>query len=164
MQAQPLPQNNLNRARIVIGTPVIILAVGGILAFVEVQFGFSLIILFPVIMGAIAGVVAQGWRQQFNLSMIVTILIAIVVALLTYFVYRYAEYLLVIRELSGVNVPSFIEYTELRAALGVSLSRRGSTLDLAGQSAYLLWGVEILLMLATSIFAARRDFGARTNR
>jgi hypothetical protein len=143
--------------RLTFGAILMIVLLGGVVAFVRQQFGIYLIILFPILMGAVAGLLGQGMRERLGTNVIVAILASIVLGLLTYAFYRYADYLLFIREL-GRNVPTFQEYTELQAELGLSIGRvtSSSSIPLEGNVVYIYWLIEMGIVALLAAIAARR--------
>lgn len=143
--------------RLMIGTVLAVALMGGIIAFIRQQFGLYLIVLSPILMGGLAGAMATTWRTRFNLNIIVTGLIGILIGLLTYGAYRVADYLFFINRLSR-NVPTFAEYTELQALVGVSITRigRSTGADLTGNLVYLYWIAEMVLVVVGVVLALRQ--------
>lgn len=158
MQSTVLPRNRLRRVLVVLGTPVAIVFIAGLFAVSEVYTGFSFF-LTPVFLGATGALTAFFWRKHFNLPTIVIFMVAIVAALLTYLVYRYAEYRLELPNLRLGSVLSFTQYVERRVLGDISEPRPGSAFNLSGL-------VEILIVFVTSMLGAviEPDSSARTRR
>jgi len=151
-----MQRNSSGQASVVIKTVVTILIVGVSMAFVRQQFGFYLMLLFPLLMGAAAGAMAHGWRTQLGLSNSVMYLIAAVSGIFIYATYRVADYFFFISKLTGEVAPTFIEYTQLQALVGVSISgRSGNGLNLTDSAAYIYWVIEIILIVIASVYVAR---------
>jgi hypothetical protein len=147
--------------RLIIASVFVIVFVGGIVAFVDQQLGFYLIVLFPILMGALGGFVGKTFAQQANISLVWAALIGILIGILTYFAYRYGDYLLFLPKLAAEGVTasvSFIEYTELQAELGITLSRVASSssgIELKGQQVWIYWGAELLLIVVGAVAGVR---------
>lgn len=137
--------------------------VGGVLAFISYNY-FSLIVIFPVIMGVVAGTMArQVVKQTDGGNSFKTILLAIVLALITYGVYRYAEYYLTFEEFGNriKAIATFPNYLNWSAEQGISITRAtqsdSSGLELTGQGVWIFWGVEILIMLFVAFSSSRNN-------
>lgn len=145
--------------RLLIGAVLMIAVIGIGIGFVRQQFGFYLILLFPALMGAAGGLLGRGLKAQTG-NVVMGVLFGVVVGLLIYAVFRYADYYFFIQKLTNVlAVPTFAEYLELSAEVGLSIGRVTSSnrLPLEGQAVYIYWLVEIGIVAVTAIFAAIRN-------
>ncbi|MCU0497936.1 MAG: hypothetical protein MUF87_11345 [Anaerolineae bacterium] len=151
--------------KLLIGTALAIVIVGGVIAFISVQFELYLIIVFPILMAAIGGFLAAWWSKELPIdNRLLIAFLAVVLGLAIYGAYRFGEYLFVLNAAEiSMSAMSFGEFLELSASMGMSIGDVGSgsgDMEFNEQSTQIFWLIEMAVIALTSIYFA---FSSRKN-
>ncbi len=125
---------------------------------------FYLIVLFPVLMGVVAGLwvrtIAGALRSR---SMLLVLPLALILTAVAYGTYRYAEYFFVLEELDMTSQQlTFQEYTDLTVEIGIEITRSTSDAGFTLQDGLVwgYWGLEVVIILFIAISQAYSTRGA----
>lgn len=139
---------------------VVSAGIGAIAAYISYNF-FSLVLVFPIIMGGVAGALAQKvvYRTDGKWSWWAAIL-GVVLALLLYAVYRYGDYYLTFEEFGTriKAIATFRNYLDWSAEQGINISRTSSSsggFNLEGREVWIYWGVEVAIILFMGLFTSQ---------
>jgi hypothetical protein len=142
---------SVSMPRIVIAVLIGSVLIGGIIA-IGAQFVYP-IIIFPIIMGAAAGILAMGTTLRLTKhGRLIGVLLAIASALVIYGSYRYCDYLLFLRKLNDPTIQvDFGQYLRLSAAVGETLQIRTMQVELGEALTWGHWAVELALVVGIAV-------------
>jgi hypothetical protein len=172
------------------------LLIGGTAFVISFQFNFFLICIFPLIMGFLGGAFMMvAVRVGKVRSPLLAGLFGLLAGLAIIFVFRAGEYYFTVihedamraaerrnrdaseQEIIMQSIPiglqafdfgQLIEFNQLVAELGTSITYRSSTIELNETMTWILWGIEALAIVLICIIipsnAAGEPFNERTNR
>lgn len=159
------PLNTEAYIRIVFATIFGIVALGGAMGFFSRW--FYLVILFPLVAGAVAGGVIAATAPTYQIRSRLFLLVwALLFSFGIYAMYHFTEYLVLLSQLSETALrPTFIEYMQLNAAIGTMIGQQEGSSDplimLAANGTYILWTVEVLLCCGSACWIALAGMQAR---